>query len=69
MNPIRGVLPNSPTRHGGVCEIQHDVIDRNLEKARSTWQKEAMQYVKDRIKPESRYKLKKFIEDPKLNKI
>jgi hypothetical protein len=33
------------------------------------WQKEATNYVKYRIKPESRYKLKKYIEDATLNRI
>ena len=58
MNPIRGVIPVSPTRTIGVSENQHDDIDQNLEKTRSMWQKEATKYLKDRIKPESRYKLK-----------
>ena len=69
MNPIRGVIPVSPTRTIGVSEMQQDVIDQNLEKERSTWYKEATKYVKERIKPESRYKLSKYIEDPTLNKI
>ena len=33
------------------------------------WQKKASTYVKDRIKPDSRYKLKKFIDDQMLNRI
>ncbi len=44
-------------------------IDKQLETANSEWQKDAAKYVKDCITPESRYKLKKFIDDDKLNKI
>ena len=35
----------------------------------SEWMKEAAAYVKERITPDSRYKLKKFIDDEKLNQI
>ena len=69
MNPIRGVVPISPTRTVGESGIQHDAVDQKLENERSTWYKEATKYIKERIKPESRYKLKKYIEDPTLNKI
>ena len=69
MNPIRGVIPVSPTRTIGVSGIQHDIINQNLEKEQSTWYKEATKYVKERIKPDSRYKLRKYIDDPTLNKI
>ena len=69
MNPIRVIIPVSPTRTLGVSGIQHDIIDQNLEKERSTWYKEATKYVKERIKPDSRYKLRKYIDDPTLNKI
>ena len=42
--------------------------DKQLETANSEWQKDAAKYVKECITPESRYKLKKFIDDDKLNK-
>ena len=35
----------------------------------SEWMKEAASYVKECITPDSRYKLKKFIDDEKLNQI
>ena len=35
----------------------------------SEWMKEAAAYAKDRITPDSRYKLRKFITDEKLNRI
>jgi hypothetical protein len=69
MNPIRGIVPGSP--EGNACilpNIAND-IDRRLEMENSGWQKKASQYVKERITPESRYKLKKFIDDEMLNKI
>jgi hypothetical protein len=69
MNPIRGAIPVSPTQIIGVSGIQHDIIDQNLEKEQSTWYKEATKYVKERIKPDSRYTLRKYIDDPTLNKI
>ena len=69
MNQIHGVIPVSPTQTTGVSGFQHDAIDQNLEKKRLTQYKEATKYVKERIKPESRYKLKKYTEDPTLNKI
>ena len=40
-----------------------------IESSNSDWQKKATKYVKDRITPDSRYKLKKFIDDETLNKI
>jgi hypothetical protein len=40
-----------------------------LENSNSDWQKKATKYVKDRITPDSRYKLKKFMDDDTLNKI
>eukprot|EP00804_Cyclotella_cryptica_P022158 CCRYP_011619-RA/>CCRYP_011619-RA protein AED:0.03 eAED:0.03 QI:428/1/1/1/0/0/2/125/265 len=46
-----------------------DEIDRKIEEAASDWQKSASKYVKEHIKPESRYKLKKFIDNEMLNKI
>jgi hypothetical protein len=69
MNPIHGVVPISPTCTVGESGIQHDAVDQKVENKRSTWYKEATKYIKERIKPESRYKLKKYIEDPTLNKI
>ena len=46
-----------------------DEIDRAIEETSSDWQKSASKYVKEYIKPDSRYKLKKFIENEMLNKI
>jgi hypothetical protein len=67
MNPIRGVVPGSPflQREGGLCNT--DVIDAKIASEQSDWTKEATTYVRDRITPDSRYKLKKFIDDEKLN--
>ena len=83
MNPIRGLLPGSPAvrstgvssnynspseRMSGASAAFH-VIDMEIESSNSDWQKKATKYVKDRITPDSRYKLKKFIDDKTLNKI
>jgi hypothetical protein len=79
MNPIRGLLPRSPSsatavdcspimRRSGVCAT-FQAIDKEIESSSSDWQKRASKYVKERITPESRYKLKKFIDDDTLNKI
>ena len=83
MNPIRGLLPSSPsigmigantaggspsTRTSSVS-VAFQAIDKEIESSSSNWQKMATKYVKERITPESRYKLKKFIDDNTLNKI
>ena len=83
MNPIRGLLPSSPsigmigvnaegcspsTRTPGV-NAALQAIDKEIESSSSDWQKRASKYVRERITPESRYKLKKFIDDNTLNKI
>ena len=69
MNPICGVIPGSPTTNVLIPHVHDDDIDRRVGDCRSDWQKEMSKYVKERIKPESRYKTKKYIEDPMLNKI
>ena len=60
-------MPGSPflQREGGLCNT--DVIDAKIASEQSDWTKEATTYVRDRITPDSRYKLKKFIDDEKLN--
>ena len=83
MNPIRGLLPGSPSVDtSGIAAACGSIsigtssvsaalraIDKDIENASSDWQKKATKYVKERITPESRYKLKKFIDDDTLNKI
>ena len=44
-----------------------DNIDMKVAAEDTQWMKEAAAYVKERITPGSRYKLKKFIDDEKLN--
>ena len=62
-------MPGLPflQRDGGLCNT--DVIDAKIASEQSDWTKEATTYVRDRITPDSRYKLKKFIDDEKLNRI
>jgi hypothetical protein len=78
MNPIRGLLPGSPSvtaacgsPYAGTSSVSAALraIDEDIENSNSEWQKKAAKYVKERITPESRYKLKKFIDDDTLNKI
>jgi hypothetical protein len=69
MNPIRGILPGSPLMVKGNTTSHEDEIDKQLETANSEWQKDATKYVRECITPDSRYKLKKFIDDEMLNKI
>ena len=83
MNPIRGLLPgspavgstgvssncNSPSEGMSGASAAFHAIDMEIESSNSDWQKKATKYVKDRITPDSRYKLKKFIDDETLNKI
>jgi hypothetical protein len=83
MNPIRGLLPASPclgtTGVSSTCNSPSEgisgasaafhAIDMELENSNSDWQKKATKFVKDRITPDSRYKLKKFMDNDTLNKI
>ena len=69
MNPIRGILPGSPLVVQGNTTSHEEEIDKQLETANSEWQKDATKYVREHITPDSRYKLKKFIDDEMLNKI
>ena len=69
LNPIRGIVPGSPFTKEVVEIPSEDDIDNHLDNANSDWQKKASNYVRDKITPESRYKLKKFIDDATLNKI
>ena len=69
LNPIRGIVPNSPFTLESVEVPSEDEIDKHLDNANSDWQKKAANYVKDKIRPDSRYKMKKFIDDETLNKI
>ncbi len=69
MNPIRGILPGSPIGNQPNLNNIGNEIDQHLDTSNSQWQKEASIYVRERITPDSRYKLKKFIDDEKLNKI
>jgi hypothetical protein len=69
MNPIRGVVPGSPFCQGELLRHRTDHIDAKIASDQSDWTKEASAYVRDRITPDSRYKLKKFIDDEKLNRI
>ena len=63
MNPIRGIVPGSPYKTTDVTEQSDDDIDRQIEADNGEWQKQASKYVRERIFPESRYKLKKFVQD------
>ena len=65
LNPIRGIVPGSPF----LRQVNENSIDDDIDSGNSKWQKTAATYVKDRINPDSRYKLKKFIDDEMLNKI
>jgi hypothetical protein len=69
LNPIRGIVPNSPITQESVDVPSEDDIDKHLTNANSDWQKKAANYVKDKITPDSRYKLKKFVDDEMLHKI
>ena len=69
LNPIRGMVPGSPFMQKAVEHTSEDEIDKHLDNANSDWQKNATKYVKDKIRPDSRYKLKKFIDDETLNRI
>ena len=69
MNPIRGVIPGSPIHQRQELRNDTDRIDAKIASEQSDWTKKATAYVRDRITPNSRYKLKKFIDDEKLNKI
>jgi hypothetical protein len=69
MNPVRGVVPGSPFNTREAVANLPDRIDARIASEQSRWAKEATAYVKERITPDSRYKLKKFIDDKKLNQI
>ncbi len=69
MNPIRGIVPGSPLVGQVNMTSLEEEIDKQLKTANSEWQKDAAKYVKKRITSERHYKLKKFIDDHKLNKI
>ena len=69
MNPIRGVLPRSPFRRNPETIENADDVDMMVTEDLSEWMKEAAAYVKECITPDSQYKLKKFIDDGKLNRI
>ncbi len=59
-NPIHGIIQGSP-----YCTVERgenndvDKIYNKLEQTASDWQKSASKYVKDKIKPDSRDKIKK----------
>lgn len=64
MNPIRGIIPGSPycsVIRGGNYDL--DDIDNKLEQSANESQKTALRYIKEKIKTESRYKMKKFIDN------
>jgi hypothetical protein len=69
MNPIRGIVPGSPFKDQVHVSCAVDEIDKQLEIGNSEWQKKASSYVKELITPDTRYKMKKFIDDDMLNKI
>ena len=57
MNPIRGVVPGSASWNNTEVEDKDD-IDMKIAAENSQWMKTATAYVKERITPDSRYKLK-----------
>ena len=63
------MVPCSPIRGDPETIENADVIDMMVAEDLSEWMKEAAAYAKDRITPDSRYKLRKFITDEKLNRI
>ena len=69
MNPIRGIVPRSPFKDQVHVSWVVDEIDKQLEIGNSEWQKKASSYVKEHITPDTRYKMKKYIDDDMLNKI
>ena len=69
MNLIHGVIPGSPYQNTEGNTDSMDDIDKNIDEMLSAWQKEASKNAKDQIVPDSHYKLKKFTEDERLNKI
>lgn len=62
-----GEISQDSVRGSDMSDV--DEIDRAIEENSSDWQKSASKIVKEYIKPDSRYKLKKFIENEILNKI
>ncbi len=68
MNPIRGIVPGSLSMNITGINAEDD-IDVKIAAEDSQWTKTAIAYVKERITPDSQYKLKKFIDDETLNHI
>ncbi len=68
MNPIRGIVPGSPSMNITGKHAEDD-IDVKIAAEDSQWTKTAIAYVKERITPDSQYKLKKIIDDETLNGI
>ena len=68
MNAIRGIVPGSPSMNITGKHAEDD-IDVKIAAEDSQWTKTAIAYVKERITPDSQYKLKKFIDDETLNGI
>ena len=69
MNPIRGLIPGSPAAGKASAAVTGNDIDRHLDCGNSEWQKKALTYVRERITPDSCYKLKKVVDNEMLNKI
>ena len=70
INPIRGIVPGcSPLLQKIDLSDDVDKIDKQLETLNSEWQKEAAKCAKEHITPDSHCKLKKFIDDNRLNMI
>ena len=68
MHPVRGIVPGLPFQ-SNEQEQSDDNIDKKISAEDSQWTKMATKYVKECITPDSRYKLRKFIEDDMLNRI
>ncbi len=69
MNPIRGVGPGSSFRRNPETIENADDTDMMVAEGLTEWMKEAAAYMKEGITPDSRYKLKKLVDDEKLNRI
>ena len=61
-------MPCSPSMNITGIEAE-DYIDVKIASEDSLWTKTAIAYEKDRMTPDSQYKLKKFIEDETLNRV
>ena len=66
MNPIRRIVPGSSFQRNEQVESDDD-INKKISAEDSQWMKTTTKYVKECITPDSWYKLKKFIEDERLN--